>query len=252
MDTAVISLEFLSETNQGQVLCYPHCEHEEFQRRIKELDSLGVKSLKFDGVKSVFNVPVLGKGYVGIVVVAYTEFGKAALKIRRVDADRKEMYHEGEMLERANATNVGPKLYATSENFLLMELIAGKHFPEWIDSLEEKDYFLVKTIVKNVLEQCYRLDEIGLDHGELSRAQKHIIVDEKNVPHLIDFETASINRRVSNVTSVCQYFFLGSQIKKKVIDIVKKFDKKELIDMLRVYKKKQKKENFKKILEIVT
>ena len=68
-------------------------------RRLKELERLGVQALEFTGEKSVFDVPVLGKGCVGVVVVAYTNSGRAALKIRRVDADRKEMFHEGEMLK---------------------------------------------------------------------------------------------------------------------------------------------------------
>jgi len=202
----------------------------------------------------VIVLPVLGKGCVGVVVVAYTNLGRAALKIRRVDADRKGMFHEGEMLQRANAIDVGPKLLEISENFLLMELVEGTHFPEWIKSVEGREIHLrIRMVLEDVLEQCYRLDESGLDHGELSKAPKHIIVDADDIPYLIDFETASINRRVSNVTSVCQYLFLGSQIADKVKDKLGKVDKKELINVLRNYKRERTRENFEKIVEnIVT
>ncbi len=132
----VVSLKELHETKYCQVLCYPRCEQEELERRLKELERLGVQALEFTGEKSIFDVPVRGKGCVGVVIVAYTNLGRAALKIRRVDADRKEMFHEGEMLEIANAVDVGPKLLETSENFLLMELVEGTHFPEWLESLE--------------------------------------------------------------------------------------------------------------------
>ena len=245
----VVFLKELLQTKQGQVLCYPRCEQEEQKSRIKELENLGVQALEFTGEKTVFGVPVLGKGCVGIVVVAHTNHGKNALKIRRIDADRKEMFHEGEMLNKANTVNVGPKLLETSENFLLMELIEGTHFPEWVKSLEKKGKLHLGLVIKTVLEQCYRLDESGLDHGELSRAQKHIIVDDNNIPHLIDFETASINRRVSNVTSVCQYFFLGSKIADKVKSKIAKFDKKEMLNALRTYKQQRTRESFEKILE---
>jgi len=248
----VVSLKALRERKHGQVLCYPRCEQEELERRLKELERLGVQALEFTGEKSVFDVPVLGKGCVGIVVVAYTNSGRAALKIRRVDADRKGMFHEGEMLKRANAIDVGPKLLEISENFLLMELVEGTHFPEWIKSLEEREeQSHVRLVIKDVLEQCYRLDEAGLDHGELSKAPKHIIVDANDIPHLIDFETASINRRVSNVTSVCQYLFLGSQIADKVKEKLGKVDEKELINALRTYKQERTRENFEKIREIL-
>jgi putative serine/threonine protein kinase len=246
----VVSLKVLSERKHCKVLCYPRFEQEELEKRLKELERLGVQALEFTGEKSVFDVPVLGKGCVGVVVVAYTNSGRAALKIRRVDADRKEMFHEGEMLKRANAIDVGPKLLEISENFLLMELVEGTHFPEWIESLGEREVqSRVRWVLKDILEQCYRLDEAGLDHGELSNAPKHILVDADDHPYLVDFETASINRRVSNVTSVCQYLFLGSQIVEKVKDKLGKVDEKQLIQELRTYKRERTRENFEKLLE---
>jgi len=246
----VVSLKVLSERKHCKVLCYPRCEQEEVDRRLKELERLGVQALEFTGEKSVFDVPVLGKGCVGIVVVAYTNSGRAALKIRRVDADRKGMFHEGEMLTRANNIDVGPKLIEISENFLLMELVEGTHFPEWIESLGGREgQSRVRLVLKDVLEQCYRLDEAGLDHGELSNAPKHILVDADDHPFLVDFETASINRRVSNVTSVCQYLFLGSQIVEKVEEKLGKVDEKQLINALRTYKRERTRENFEKLVE---
>ena len=246
----VVSLKVLCERKHCKVLGYPRFEQEELGRRLKELERLGVQALEFTGEKSVFDVPVLGKGCVGIVVVAYTNSGRAALKIRRVDADRKGMFHEGEMLKRANAIDVGPKLLEISENFLLMELVEGTHFPEWIESLGEREVqSRVRLVLKDILEQCYRLDEAGLDHGELSNAPKHIIVDADDRPFLVDFETASINRRVSNVTSVCQYLLLGSQIVEKVKEKLGKVDEKQLINALRAYKRERTKENFEKLLE---
>ena len=247
----VVSLKELHEAKHCRVLCYPRCNQEELERRLRELERLGVKAIEFVGEKRIIGVPVLGKGCVGIVVAANTIFGKAALKIRRVDADRKGMFHEAEMLKRANTIDVGPKLLEFSENFLLMELLEGTHFPEWLESLKEKEAQLrARLVLKEVLEQCYRLDEAGLDHGELSNAPKHIIVDENDVPCLIDFETASINRRVSNVTSVCQYLFLRSKIADKVKTKIGRINEDELVNALRVYKQEQKRENFEKIIEI--
>ena len=249
----VVSLKVLRERKHCKVLCYPKFEQKEVERRLKELERLGVQALEFTGEKNICDVPVLGKGCVGIVVVAYTRCGRAALKIRRVDADRKGMFHEGEMLKRANAIDVGPKLLEISENFLLMELVEGTHFPEWIESLGEREVqSRVRLVLKDILEQCYRLDEAGLDHGELSNAPKHIIVDADDRSYLVDFETASINRRVSNVTSVCQYIFLGSQIADKVKEKLGEVDEKQLINALRAYKRERTKENFEKLEIFIT
>ena len=249
----VVSLEALQEMEQIKILGYPRCEQEELKRRLEELERLGVKALEFTGEKSVFGVPVLGKGCVGIVVLAYTSSGRTALKIRRVDADRKGMFHEAEMLKKANTVDVGPKLLETSENFLLMQLIEGTHFPEWIESLGEKEAQpRVRLVLEDVLEQCHRLDDAGVDHGELSNAPKHILVDADDQPFLVDFETASINRRVSNVTSLCQYLLLGSKIAHKVREKLGKLDEKELVNTLRAYKHEITRENFEKIKEMMT
>ena len=246
----MVSLKELRETKRGQVLCYPRCESEELGRRLKELERLKVRAVEFTGEKSVFEIPVLGKGCVGIVVIAYTSLGRAALKIRRVDADRKEMFHEGEMLKRANAVKVGPQLHKVSENFLLMEFIEGIHFPKWIESLIENHVqSRIRRVLHDVLEQCYRLDAAGLDHGELSNAPKHMLVDTYDHLFLVDFETASINRRVSNVTSICQYLFFRSQVAEKVKEKLEEIEEKELIKALRTYKRERTRENFEKILE---
>ncbi|MCW4033842.1 MAG: serine/threonine protein kinase [Candidatus Bathyarchaeota archaeon] len=250
--TKVATLKELQETKYGQVLCYPKCEQNILENRLNELEKLGVCSIEFSGKTTVFDIPVLGKGYVGIVVIAHTKSEKVALKINRIDSGRETMFHEAQMLKKANSVNVGPELLKVSENFLLMQHIEGTNFPEWIKSVKDnKTGSRVSSVLKQVLEQCYRLDQAGLDHGEISSAQKHIIVDSNDVPFLIDFETSSIKRRVSNVTSVCQYFFLGSKIAPKVVDKLGNINEEELIKRLRSYKQNQTRENFEKILEIV-
>jgi putative serine/threonine protein kinase len=248
----VVSLKGLRETKYCQVLCYPRCKPEELERRLKELKRLEVQALEFTGEKIIVNVPVLGKGCVGIVVMARKNWGRISLKIRRVDADRKEMFHEGEMLKIANAINVGPKLFEISENFLLMELVEGTHFPEWLETLNGIDVKLrVSLVLKNIMNQCYRLDKAGLDHGELSNAPKHIIVNADDIPHLIDFETASTERRVSNVTSICHYLFLRSKIAGNIKKKLGRVAEKELVNALRKYKRERTRDNFEKIIEIV-
>lgn len=246
-----MSLKEIHKTKYCQVLSYPKYESEELERRLKELERLGVQALEFGGEKSIFSVPVLGKGCVGIVATAYTKSGRVALKIRRVDANRKGMFHEEEMLKIANAVNVGPKLVKSSNNFILMKLVEGLNFPEWLKLLEGINVGLrLKLVLEDILEQCYRLDKAGLDHGELSNAPKHIIVDRDDVPYLIDFETASINRRVSNVTSVCQYLFVGSPTADKVKTKKGSINKKELINALRKYKREPIRDNFERVKKI--
>jgi len=248
-----VPLERLGERRYAEVLCYPRYDAKELKRRVRELNTLGLRALELVGEKRAFNLPVLGKGRVGIVVAAHTETGKVALKIRRIDADRAGMQRESEMLKRANSLGVGPRLLSVSDNFLLMQFIDGSMLPKWVEKLRGRGAETrIRQVFRDLLEQCWRLDEAGLDHGELSRAPKHIIVDSKNKPVIVDFETASLIRRASNVTSICQYLFIGSQVAKTIQKRHFEVDRVKLIEALRIYKKKRTRENFDEILRAWT
>jgi putative serine/threonine protein kinase len=203
--------------------------------------------LEFSGEKQTFNVSILGKGCVGIVTIAYRNGEKAALKIRRVDADRASMQMEANMLKKANSVSVGPKLLGVSRNFLLMQFIQGDLFPQWLRKQRGKGK--IRRALREVLEQCWRLDKAGLDHGELSHAPKHIIVNVENLPTIVDFETASLNRKPSNVTSICQFLFVNGTIAQNVAERLGEKNK-SMIKVLRDYKSNRTRENFERVLKV--
>jgi len=245
-----VTLRQLFDVKYASVLCYPKYDAAEAAKRLGQLKELGVRAIDFTGDKRAFTQPVLGKGYVGVVVVAETENGLAALKIRRLDAGKERIEHEAEMLAKANQIGIGPRLIDKREDFLLMELIKGSQLPQWVMNIEGKNAKnRIRGILLDVLEQCYRLDRAGLDHGELSHAPKHIIINGQNKPHIVDFETASIHRRPSNVTSVCQYLFMKSQVAKILRGKLGKVHAEALIASLRRYKQEPNRQNFNRILE---
>lgn len=244
--TLVINLEKLSEEPYSTVLCYPRPSKTKLKTRLKELQTLQVNALEFRGEKQAFNIPVLGKGCVGIVTLAHFYGETAALKIRRVDADRSRMQREAKMLNKANSVHVGPRLLGASKNFLLMQFIDGDLLPKWLEKHKRKAR--VRRVLRGVLEQCWRLDQAGLDHGELSRAPKHVIIDQKDEPFIVDFESASVNRKTSNVTSICQFLFISGTVAEKVAEKLGTKDKKAIIDTLRNYKGYRTRENFENVL----
>ena len=248
MKTALtVNTEKLSEEPYASIICYPRPSKAELEKRLRELQKLGIETLEFSGTKEAFNVPVLGKGCVGIVTIAHRSGEKVALKIRRADADRSRMQKEAKMLKKANSVHVGPRLLCASKNFLLMQFIDGDLLPEWLDKRGEK--VLVRKVLREVLEQCWRLDVAGLDHGELSHAPKHIIVDKSDMSFIVDFETASLNRKPSNVTSICQFLFISGLVAKKVAEKLGGKNKKAIVEALRRYKNDRKRGNFENVLE---
>ena len=233
-----------------QVICYPRIDHEEFDSRLDELRKIGIKELHFIGKQKIGNVDILGKGCVGIVIAARLGSRTVALKIRRTDANRITMIREANMLTMANSVEVGPKLLGVSENFLVMELLEGELIEEWFTHRDlERDSLAVKRILCSVLEQCFRLDRIGLDHGELSQARKHIIIDEIR-PRIIDFETASTTRKPGNLSSLCQYLFISSPVSQLTEKILGKVDLTELKESLATYKYEKSENSYHKVLRV--
>lgn len=242
----VVSTEKLKEEPFASVMCYPKSTKVEIEKRLKELEKLGITALEFVGRKQVCNVHVLGKGCVGIVVLACRNNQKVALKIRRTDADRTGMEHEAELLEKANSVEVGPRLVDVSIDFLLIQFVDGELFPFWLEKNPSKKR--IKRVLREILEQCYQLDSIGLDHGEMSNASKHVIIDHADKPFVVDFESASLNRRPSNVTSMCQFLFLGRKTAKIVVAKMGVENRKQIVEALRSYKSSMKYEQFCRVL----
>jgi len=229
------------------ILCYPHPMDSEVSSRIQELQSLGVEALVFRGRANLHGVPVLGKGHVGVVVVALRGGRECALKIRRVDADRGNMRREVEMLREANRVSVGPRLLGYTDNFILMELVEGKNLREWLREAQGEG---ARRTLRDLLERCRRLDVAGIDHGELSRAHRHVIVTPPGEARIIDFETASTSRRVSNVTSIAHYLFFHRENSQILQRILGQMDLQVLRSKLKEYKKELTDEGFREILTL--
>jgi len=243
---AVVNTERLIEEPYASIVCYPTATKTDLRKRLGELRKLGIAALEFTGEKRVLNVHLLGKGCVGIVTIAHRNSEKVALKIRRTDADRASMRREAELLRKANSADVGPTLLGVGKDFLMMQFIEGKLLPRWLEEKASKTR--IKKVLHDVMKQCWRLDAAGVDHGELSHAPKHVIVTAEDKAFIVDFESASVNRRLSNVTSICQFLFI-SEFSRKVAERLGNRDKRTMIKALRRYKKDANQKNFEKVLE---
>ena len=243
----MLSLKELFAEPYASIVCYPRPSKTEWSRRLNELERLGVVAVEFEGEKSLFNKPILGKGCVGIVVIAYADGYKYALKIRRVDADRNSMRREAKLLKKANSLSLGPEVRKVSRNFLLMQFIEGSFLLPWLERTRGK--CRLRNVLRSILEQCFVLDLAGLDHGELSCATKHIIVDAEDRPFLLDFESASDERKAANVTSVCQFLLLHGETATRIRRRLGEVDETALLSSLRKYKHHPSRENFETLME---
>ncbi|MDA4121042.1 MAG: serine/threonine protein kinase, partial [Thaumarchaeota archaeon] len=179
---------------------------------MKQLEKLGVSELVFRGHARIGRLGILGIGTVGVVVGAVAKGELCALKIRRTDANRANMSEEVRITTMANRVGIGPEVFAHSKDFVLMKLLEYQELGVWLKSLKgpgkRED---AREIVHSLLNQCRKLDIMGIDHGQLSNLRKHAVVAEGR-PWIIDFESAGTSRRARNVTTAAQYLLVGGRL----------------------------------------
>lgn len=241
----------------SKLISYPKLDLDEYHKRMVDLYIMGVEDAVLEGPTKLSELNVLGKGHSGIVLKVNTYYQKTrALKIRRLDSRRKDTFTEVYNQKLANQEGIGPHIIDNTEDLVLMELITGRGIGGW---LQDPIYFRLRTskniinIVNEILEQCYRLDVLNLDHGELTRIDNHVMVSENNQISIIDFESASTKRKPNNVTSASQALFLsGGPISKKICKYIVQKDHEFLLNRLKKYKKRKNRQNFEDILSLVS
>jgi putative serine/threonine protein kinase len=239
-------LEQLIDEPFATILCYPRFTEKELKRRVRQLERLEIQELEFVGPKRLLNTQILGKGCVGLVVLARRKNEKIALKIRRIDADRASMLREARLLRKANSVQVGPQLLDASKNFLVMQFVEGDLLLKWFE--KGVGISRLKKVLKNIMEQCWRLDTARLDHGELSHGPKHVMIDEMDKPYIVDFETSSTRRRPANVTSISQFLFM-SEMSSGISRKLGIENRENIVESLRQYRRNMSRDNFSEILK---
>ncbi len=128
MAHSFISIKKFTKEPYSNILGYPNATNRQIKSRINELEKLKIKSICLVGPTTIGSLAILGKGYVGVVVLVKRGNKEVALKIRRIDSQRKNMKNESISLNLANL-----KLLF-SKSFLLVILIS-------ISSAIVADYF---------------------------------------------------------------------------------------------------------------
>ena len=116
------------------------------------------------------------------------------------------------MATLANRVGVGPVISAHTRDMILMQFLDYQELGEWLKGLSGPGTrSQVRSMLHALLNQCRKLDIMGIDHGQLSNLRKHAVVAEGR-PWIIDFESAGTARRVKNVTTAAQYLLVGGAL----------------------------------------
>jgi len=175
-------------------------------------------------------ISFIAKGFSSIVFKAKMK-DLIALKIEREKSKRQKMLEkEVKNLRKANRINIGPKLlfYDKKLKLIGMQFIEGITFNEFIFSNPKKEKLI--KVIKELIKQAKKLDEINLSHGQLAGKMKNILIKKNFKPVIIDFEKASTKRKARNLNQLKAALFFNpySSIAKKIRETLNEKELKEL------------------------
>ncbi len=243
------TLDQLTRTPYIQILTYPRISLRTARSRVKQVERLGVDALVFEGRSKIGRLGILGIGTVGLVVKCSAAGSEYALKIRRTDANRPSLDEEYRLTVLANRAGVGATVHRHTKDFILMKFLDHVELSDWLRQLRgEGARRRARDMIHSVLNQCRKLDILGLDHGQLSNLRKHVVVSEGRA-WVIDFESAGMGRKPRNVTSAAQYLLVGGKISPLVRRMLGVRGTETILQLLRQYKEDLSDFSYSKFLE---
>ena len=141
----------------------------------------------------------LARGHKGVVYVAEGAAGRVAIKVCRDGGARREE----RWLRRCNDLGIGASLVSAGDECVVMEYIEGPSVGEALDGAVPPDVLF--RALRDLLAQCAKLDDRGIDKREMNRCQKHVIVSRDGKSTLLDFERCQESSKPRNVTGLAQY-----------------------------------------------
>lgn len=235
----------LTKQQQDFLLGYPKITDSDLKTRYQELAQFQLESFYTFGNQQLKNIQIVGLGYVGLVILVSKENCNYALKVRRTNILKSDLLTETKYLKLANSYGIAPTFIQGSQNFLLMEYIEGQPFLQWLElAIAQPNFLVIETVLENLLEQAFQLDQIGLDRGDMNCITNDVMITPQQQPVLIDFSSASGDRQPKNLTSLVQGLFWGSVIAEHLRPIFPHCHQANLLPLLRAYKQEKTYANF--------
>jgi len=210
---------------------------------LKELEKSDIKSIKY-----------FAKGKRGLVFTGVYKGKKVGVKINNPKSSAiMRVENEAKFLKLLNKNGIGPKLLLHGKGFLAYEFVEGHNIANFFNNLEnndknaDKNKKVIIKIIDKIMKQLYQIDKLRINKQEMSHPQKHIIIDNKKNPVLIDFERVHYTVKPGNVTQFCDFLVshnISNTLKNNAIII----NKSKMINAAKIYKKQQNKRNFNNII----
>jgi release factor glutamine methyltransferase len=223
------------------------------------------KLLKSLEDKDIENIKYFTKGHRGYIYQAKFKKNKIMIKINNPESRAtNRIENEVNFLKRIEKHNIAPKvLMHVNENkegeqleYFFYKYIKGEFIHYFTEDKNTKKKEVI-NVLKQVFEQMFLLDKLGINKEEMHHPVRHVIINKKKIKgketintKLIDFERANMTKKPKNVTQFCQFIVsnkFGELLRNKKINV----DMDEMIKLAQTYKNNINEKNFNNILELI-
>lgn len=152
---------------------------------------------------NVTDIHYFARGKRGLIYTSHYHKKKVAVKVPRPGSQAKgRMANEARWLRVVNKDGLGPRLLFAGRGVVVYSFVAGQLLKEIIDHAA---YPVLRRVFHTVLQQCFQLDQLGIQKEEMHRPQKHIILGTHGQVTLIDFERCYRKKNPHNVTQFVEF-----------------------------------------------
>ncbi|HIQ24252.1 MAG TPA: hypothetical protein EYH50_04305 [Pyrodictium delaneyi] len=181
-------------------VCYPDPESSHCRRLLSELEKAGVTHyVNYGKVELPGGYRLLGRGWAGNVFLALWRDSVVAVKALHPRSRRSSMLWEAAAWAVAAWAGVAPRLHMSHRLFILVDPVHG---PQLAD-MEPAACIEAKHLLRRLLWKAYRLDRLGIRHGELARPGGQVLVDPvRQEPYIVDYDSSTVHQNPGNLTQL--------------------------------------------------
>jgi len=212
---------------------------------LRELEVKRVEELHFlaQGKRGVIYKGIQQKAELVKTHFAKQEIIQVAVKTKREDSQAMgRIENEANWLKKLNQKGIGPKLLFSAELYFAYKFVEGILILDWIQDATKEE---VLDVFKDLLNQCFTMDQLQVNKEEMHHPQKHIFITKGNKPVMIDFERCNHTDKPKNVTQFVEFIArMKEELRKKGINV----DQDQLRELSKEYKQNPNKASLETII----
>ncbi|KSW11755.1 hypothetical protein CF15_02795 [Pyrodictium occultum] len=181
-------------------VCYPDPGSRLCRELLEELEEAGVTHYVNAGrIRLPGGYQLLGRGWAGNVFLAIWRGRVAAVKALHPQSRRSTILWEAAAWAAAAWLGAAPRLYTAGRLYLVADAVLGPR----LDEVNEIGCGAARHLIRRLIWKAYRLDRLGLRHGELARPGGQVLIDEKSLePYIVDYDSSTLSRKPGNLTQL--------------------------------------------------